>query len=184
VSNSNILITVQLENIVYKLLKKKCLHLVNFEYSYRRLYLDVYNLPSFDILYKKQIILSYITGVSFKNLIYNFGICETYIFWFLKKGVGLKYIPFTPLLSTISLSVGNILFFKYQLKVFKYYLSFFFNILKQQFILKSLKVLFNFFSINFFSIKKFTKNYSKKLHFINGLLCFRSIMLKISNILF
>ena len=90
-SNANNLITIQLEYIVWRELKKKKLCLLKFEYTLKRLYIDVYNIIKLDDLFQKQLIYHYfVYDKPMKYLMYKFGVRIRDLVWIFRRRYGRK----------------------------------------------------------------------------------------------
>jgi hypothetical protein len=189
VSNSNILIMLQLENIVYKELKKKKLVLLKSTYEVKCISIDVYNnVQRFNRIFRKQVVLYYKQGFSLKAIVCKFGVCERYILWFLRRAKIVIKRPVKVNRCSIFVNSTIFLFIRYLLKLFKVNLIFIkrcFRILKQIVIIKSLNFLVHYFySSNTFILKNRKQGFNKKRRYVQGIIYFRSYMLQLANIIF
>jgi len=75
----------QLENILYKELKKKNLSVLNIKYKFYFLNIFVYNNYQFDIKFKNQVISYYKKVSSLQKTTEKFGLNKKIILWFLNK---------------------------------------------------------------------------------------------------
>lgn len=100
----------QLENIVYKELKKKNLSVLNIKYKFGFLNIFVYNSYQFDIKFKNQIISYYKKVSNLKKTIEKFGLNKKIILWFLNQNK-IKKI-------NVNLSLSNLLLIDFFFKFF------------------------------------------------------------------